>query len=180
MSTAGIRRAGWAALWAAAALAAAGCGGSPSAPATATTAAASPSPSSPSATPSGTASAAATSTVSGIAQGFPSTLIPLMPGATAKATSFDASTTPAGAVLVATTNAPVAEALAFYSASFTGQGFTAVPAASPSAAPGTGAPAQTLDFVRADGQETANVSAVTANGVTTVTVGASVAPANFK
>ena len=103
-----------------------------------------------------------------------------MPGATAKATSFDASTTPAGAVLVATTKAPAAEALAFYSASFTSQGFTAVPAASPSAAPASGAPAETRDFVRADGQETANVSAVTANGVTTVTVGASVAPASFK
>ena len=55
-----------------------------------------------------------------------------------------------------------------------------MPSASPSGAPSTGAQPQTLDFVRADGQETANVSAVTANGTTTVTVGASVAPANFK
>lgn len=122
--------------------------------------------------------------MSAIAAGFPSQTLPLMPGATALATSFDASTTPAVASLVAgSSKSSAPEMLDYYTKTLTGEGFTAVPAASASSSTSASiAAAGTLvrDFVRSNGAETATVTVVTANGQAVATVGVSVAPSSLK
>jgi hypothetical protein len=172
------------------ALAVAGCGGqtgsAAQSPAPAGSAAATASPS-PSSTVSGRATAsasAANATVSAVAPGFPSQTLPLMPGATALATSFDASASPAVASLVAgSSSASASEMLDYYTKTLTGEGFTAVPAASASSSTSASmAAAGTLvrDFVRSNGSETATVTVVTANKQAVATVGVSVAPSSLK
>jgi hypothetical protein len=107
-----------------------------------------------------------------------------MPGASALATSFDASASPAVASLVAgSSKSSATEMLDYYTQTLTGEGFTAVPAAS--ATSGTSASiaaAGTLvrDFVRSNGSETATITVVTANGQAVATVGVSVAPSSLK
>ncbi len=122
--------------------------------------------------------------MSAIAPGFPSQLIPLMPGATPLATSFDGSTDPAVASLVAGSSKSSAnEMLEYYTQELTRQGFIAVPAASASAGTASAlAAAGTLvrDFVRSGGKETATITVVTANGQAVATVGISVNQSAFK
>ncbi|GAB3286583.1 hypothetical protein GCM10027449_33450 [Sinomonas notoginsengisoli] len=122
--------------------------------------------------------------MSAIAAGFPSQTLPLMPGAAALATSFDASASPAVASIVASNSkASAAEMLDYYTKTLTAQGFTAVPNASASSSASSAiAAAGTLvrDFVRSNGSETAAITVVTANGQAVATVGVSVAPASLK
>jgi hypothetical protein len=106
-----------------------------------------------------------------------------MPGATPLATSFDGSTDPAVASLVAgSSKSSASEMLEYYTQELTRQGFSAVPASSASAKSSELAAAGTLvrDFVRSGGKETATITVVTANGQAVATVGVSVAPSAFK
>ena len=166
------RHAGLTALAAAAAVSLAACsspapsaspGSTVSVPATASPTAAGPSPS---------AAPGTTATVGGRVPGFPQKLLPLMPGATVVSSSFDKTTSPATAALVATTKATPAAILAFYTKSLTGQGFKAVPGDA------VGSVAS-KDFVRGD-SETVNVSVVKSGGVATFTIGANVAAKSVK
>ncbi|MDQ4500794.1 hypothetical protein [Sinomonas sp. ASV322] len=169
------RHGGLVAVIALAALAMAGC----SSPANGGAASPSPSASSSSASPSATASATATpsgsasATVNAMVPGFPTQLIPIMPGATPLQTSYDASTNPQSASLVASTTATSDQILDFYSKAFTGQGFTAVAKTKVGST-------DSQDFVRSGGKETVNVAVVVVNGRTTFTVGASVASGTIK
>lgn len=166
------RQAGLAALAAMAAVALAACSSpAPSAAPESTTAApatASPTP----AGPSPSASPGTTATVGGLVPGFPQQLLPVMPGATVVSSSFDKTTSPATAALVATTKATPAAILAFYTKSLAGQGFKAVPGDA------VGSVAS-KDFVRGD-SETVNVSIIKAGGVATFTIGANVAAKSAK
>lgn len=166
------RRAGLASLAAATALALAACSSTaPSALPESTTPAAATASAVP-AGPSPSASPGTTSTVGGLVPGFPQNLLPLMPGATVVSSSFDKTTSPATAALVATTKATPAAVLAFYTKSLTGQGFKAVPGDA------VGSVAS-KDFVRGD-SETVNVSVVPSGGVATFTIGANVAAKSAK
>jgi hypothetical protein len=95
-----------------------------------------------------------------------------MPGATVVSSSFDKTTSPATAALVATTKATPAAILAFYTKSLTGQGFKPVPGDA------VGSVAS-KDFVRGD-SETVNVSVVKSGDVATYTIGANVAAKSVK
>jgi hypothetical protein len=105
--------------------------------------------------------------------GFPTKLIPVMPGSTPLSTSYDATATPSTASLVASTNAAPGDILSFYAGQFSAQGFTSVPATKVGST-------DSQDFVRSGGKETVNVAVVEVNGRTTYTVGASVAPGTIK
>ncbi|MEA5456875.1 hypothetical protein SPF06_19305 [Sinomonas sp. JGH33] len=171
----GNRQGGFVAVVVFAALAVAGCspaangnGSSPS-PSAAPSSASSIASASASATPSGSSSA----TVNAMVPGFPTQLIPIMPGATPLSTSYDASANPQAASLVASTSSTSDQILDFYSKAFTAQGFTAVAKTKV----GT---TDSQDFVRSGGKETINVAVVVVNGRTTFTVGASVAPGTIK
>jgi hypothetical protein len=95
-----------------------------------------------------------------------------MPGATVISSSFDKTSTPATAALVASIKAPTATVVDFYTKHLEGQGFKAVPGDA------VGAVAS-KDFVRND-SETVNVAAVEAAGVSTFTIGANVAAESAK
>ncbi|MET3719800.1 hypothetical protein ABIB27_001647 [Arthrobacter sp. UYEF21] len=100
-------------------------------------------------------------------EGFPTTLIPVMPGATVISSSFDKNSQPATVALVASLTAPTAAVADFYTKHLEGLGFKAVPGDA------VGAVAS-KDFVR-NGNETVNVAVVEAAGVSTFTIGANVA-----
>ncbi len=119
-----------------------------------------------------TASPGTSANVGTIVAGFPETLLPLMPGATVISSSFDKTSTPATAALVASINAPAAAVVDFYTKHLEGQGFKAVPGDA------VGAVAS-KDFVRND-SETVNIAAVEAAGVSTFTIGANVAAESAK
>ncbi|MGY4542879.1 hypothetical protein ACVWY0_002804 [Arthrobacter sp. UYNi723] len=119
-----------------------------------------------------TASPGTSATVGTIVAGFPETLLPLMPGATVISSSFDKTSTPATAALVASINAPTAAVVDFYTKHLEAQGFKAVPGDA------VGAVAS-KDFVRND-SETVNIAAVEAAGVSTFTIGANVAAESAK
>lgn len=104
-----------------------------------------------------TASPSATSTSEAIAEGFPTDLIPLLPGSTALTTSFEETSTLFTASLSGSTDAPAKEILAFYAKAFSDQGFT------PSD-PEVQDPATVQQFVRSDGDDTANVTVVSRDG----------------
>ncbi|HEY8754231.1 MAG TPA: hypothetical protein VIM40_11360 [Arthrobacter sp.] len=162
------------ALAAAALLAVAAC--SPAAPEAATSSAGSAAPTSgtfpvtASASPSELPGTSAT--VGKIVAGFPGTLLPLMPGATVISSSFDKTSTPATAALVASITAPAAVVVDFYTKNLTTQGFKAVPGDA------VGAVAS-KDFVR-NGSETVNVAVIETAGVSTFTIGANVAVESAK
>ncbi|MCC3271915.1 hypothetical protein MUK71_06580 [Arthrobacter zhangbolii] len=150
-------------------LVAAGCteeGGtdSPASAAASQTAGASlPAQSGPASTPSASASPVA------LADGFPTTLIPVMDGAEIRSSTVDRTGTQVSAVLVETTTAPAADVFAFYDKALTAQGFTAAESAA-------GAPAS-RDYIRtgAAEPETVNVTVTARTGEpSTVTVGATV------
>lgn len=175
-------RAALAAAGLSAALLVAGCGSGGSAPES--TAAASsagsvtPSPSaasSPSASAStpATQNPKATATVGALVSGFPTTLIPLMPGATLQSTSLDKTKPLVTASLVATTKAKSADVITFYSDALQKQGFTALPGDA------VGSVAS-KDFTRAKGAETVNLALVVTGSSVTFTVGANVLPASLK
>ncbi|MFP3462145.1 hypothetical protein R5O87_14960 [Arthrobacter globiformis] len=121
---------------------------------------------SPSATPGTSA------TVGALVAGFPSKLLPVMPGAKVVASSFDKSTTPATAALVGSTAAKPAAVVAYYTKALEAQGFKAVPGNA------VGSVAS-KDFVRA-GSETVNIAVPATGGVSTFTIGANVTPESVK
>lgn len=141
----------------------------PSPTTSATPAATATNSASPTVSASDTPSSSASSTVNALVPGFPTKVIPIMPGSTPLSTSYDATTNPAKASLIASTSATSAQILSYYSGQFTGQGFTAV---SPTKVGST----DSQDFVRSNGKETVNVAVVVVDGRTTYTVGASVNP----
>ncbi|MFE4836157.1 hypothetical protein ACFRAU_15940 [Arthrobacter sp. NPDC056691] len=150
------------------------------APGSAAPAATAPTPSSAMAT--ATASAAATAgpsatpgtsaTVGALVAGFPSKLLPVMPGAKVVASSFDKSTSPATAALVGSTAAKPAAVVAYYTKALEAQGFKAVPG-------NTVGSVASKDFVRA-GSETVNIAVPATGGVSTFTIGANVTPDSVK
>lgn len=159
----------------------AGCSGA-SAPAasstSASTSASTPSSGSSSASPSpspSTASPAPTgeSAVKKLVDGFPSQLIPLMPGAVVASSSLQHSAPLAVASLTAAVTAPAADVLTYYTKVFTDQGFAAQPGDAVE-----GVPLKT--FVRADGAEVVTVSVVQTDETATVTIGANVLPTSLK
>lgn len=162
---------GLAALAAGAMLALAAC--SPAAPNVASSSAGTSSPASTvTASASPTASPGTSATVGKVVEGFPETLIPVMPGATVISSSLDKAKQPATAALVANITAPTAAVVGFYTKHLEGQGFKAVPGDA------VGAVAS-KDFVRND-KETVNVAVVEAAGVSTFTIGANAAVESAK
>jgi len=151
-----------------------GCSGAPApapstttSPGTAQSSTSSASPSRASATPT------AQSAVKELVAGFPTQLIPLMPGAVVTSSSLQRSDPLSSAALTATITAPAADVLAYYTKVFTDQGFTAQPGDAVE-----GLPLKT--FVRADGKEIVSVSVVQTGDTATVTIGANVLQASLK
>ncbi|MDN3481690.1 hypothetical protein QMA10_07100 [Arthrobacter sp. APC 3897] len=104
-----------------------------------------------------TATPSTTSTSTAIAEGFPTDLIPLLPGSTALTTSFEETDALFTASLSGSTDSPAKEILAFYAKTFSDQGFT------PSD-PEEQGPATVQQFVRSGGDDTANVTVVSRDG----------------
>jgi uncharacterized lipoprotein len=125
------------------------------------------------ATASGTASSTANATVGALVAGFPATLLPVMPGATVKSSSYNATGAKATAALVADTSASTDAILAFYAKALTDQGFTALPGDSVGGVP-------SKDFARANGTELITLSMVPGTGTVTFTLSANVLPASLK
>ncbi len=128
---------------------------------------------SPSSASSASPTAGATATVGALVAGFPATLLPVMPGAKVKASSFDKTRTPATASVTAAISASSTDVLAYYTKAFQDQGFTALPGDA------VGSVAA-KDFSRANGTETVQVSAVPSESGVTFTVSANVLPASLK
>ncbi|MCW1249539.1 hypothetical protein ODZ83_04950 [Acaricomes phytoseiuli] len=114
-------------------------------------------------------------TVGALVAGFPTGLLPVMPGSQVRQSAYDSSQDPASASLVLTTNASAQEVTDFYTEAFKGQGFTALSGDVVGSVP-------TRDFVRGGGQESVSVSVVSDEGGSsnTVTLGAKVAPGSLK
>ncbi|MBT2550053.1 hypothetical protein J7I85_17355 [Arthrobacter sp. ISL-65] len=127
---------------------------------------------SPTATASPSASPGTSATVGALVAGFPSKLLPVMPGAKVVASSFDKSTSPASVALVGSISAKPAAVVAYYTKALEGQGFTAVPGNA------VGSVAS-KDFVRA-GSETVNIAVPATGGISTFTIGANVTPESVK
>ena len=150
---------------------------SPSNP-NAPTASATPAPRASSTPAPATASAvaptpSAQSAVKTLVAGFPTTVLPLMSGATLQASSIEHSTPVSVASLTASVNAPSADVLAYYSKAFTDQGFSAQPGDAVDGVP-------TKTFVRAQGQEIATVLIVQTGSTATFTLGATLLPTSCK
>ncbi|WP_426998944.1 hypothetical protein [Pseudarthrobacter sp. N5] len=141
----------------------------PSGSASSTTAAEQPSTTAP---PSPSASPGTSATVGALVSGFPQKLLPVMPGATVTSSSFDKTSTPASAALVASITAAPADVVAYYTKELVAQGFKAVPGE-------TVGSVASKDFLRAD-NETVNIAVVEASGVSTFTLGANVAAESAK
>lgn len=131
-----------------------------------------PSPTDAPATASPTASPGTSASVGQMVEGFPKTLIPLMPGATVISSSSDKASVPATVALVASLKAPAAKVVDFYTGHLEGQGFEPVPGSA------VGAVAS-KDFVR-KGSETVNVAVAEAAGVSTFTIGANISVESAK
>ncbi|MDQ1057890.1 hypothetical protein QFZ23_001791 [Arthrobacter globiformis] len=167
-------------LAAGAAVVAAASACTPQAPGSATPAATAPAPSSAVATATASAAAAASpsaspgtsATVGALVAGFPSKLLPVMPGTKVVASSFDKSASPATAALVGSTAAKPAAVVAYYTKALEAQGFKAVPGS-------TVGSVASKDFVRA-GNETVNIAVPATGGVSTFTIGANVTPESVK
>lgn len=117
--------------------------------------------------------ASSTATVGALVPGFPSSLIPLMPGAMVQSSSLDKSKPLVTASLVASSSAKSDDVLAFYAKALQDQGFTALPGDTVGSVP-------SKDFTRADGKETVNISVVPSGSSVTFTIGANVLPASLK
>ncbi|MDR6439144.1 outer membrane receptor protein involved in Fe transport [Paenarthrobacter nicotinovorans] len=124
-------------------------------------------------TESATSAPGATATVNALVPGFPEQLIPVMPKASVRSSSFDKSTSLATAALVGTVKAPPEGVVDYYKTSLEAQGFKLVPG------PEAVGNVTSLDFVRGDG-ETVNVSIRQKEGVSTFTIGANVAAGSIK
>lgn len=118
------------------------------------------------------ASPSPSATVGALVEGFPSKLLPLMPGAKVVSSSFDKTGTPATAAIVGSVGAPAADVLAFYTKELEAQGFKAVPGESVETV-------TSKDFLRGE-NETINVAVVHNGGVSTFTIGANVSPESAK
>jgi hypothetical protein len=127
---------------------------------------------SPTATASPSASPGTSAIVGALVAGFPSKLVPVMPGAKVVASSFDKSTSPATVALVGSVSAKPAAVVAYYTRTLEGQGFTAVPGNAVGSV-------VSKDFVRA-GSETVNIAVPATGGVSTFTIGANVTPESVK
>lgn len=169
-----LKPAGLAAITASALLALAACSQTPSGTSGSTPGASSPATAQSTLTASASPSASpnTSATVGALVEGFPAQLLPVMPGATVVSSSFDKSSVPATAALVATVTAPTASVVDYYTKELATRGFTAVPGDA------VGAVAS-KDFVRGD-SETVNLSAVEAGAVVTFTIGANVAAESAK
>lgn len=143
----------------------------PSSPASASPATATAGPA-PTPEAPGKGSATASSTIGALVEGFPSGLLPLMPGATVISSSFDKSSTPANAALVASIPGPPAPVMEFYTGIFEAQGFQAVPGEA------VGGVAS-KDFVRGT-NEIISLTVVEVAGTSTINLGANVAPESAK
>lgn len=143
----------------------------------ATVAATSSSATSSSASASSTATATATATaqtaIKELVAGFPAKVIPLPKGAQIQASSLETGSTVSTTSLTATTTETPAQILAFYTKSFTAQGFKAQPGDAVD-----GVPLKT--YVRAAGEEIITVSVVVTSATSTFTVGATLLPASMK
>ena len=122
--------------------------------------------------PSPSAEPGTSATVGALVEGFPKTLLPVMPGAQVESSSFDKTDTPATVALVAKISSPAAGVVAFYSKKLESQGFKAVPGEK------VGSVAS-KDFLRG-GNETVNLAVVETAGVSTFTIGANVAAKSVK
>jgi hypothetical protein len=171
-----LKPAGLALAAAAILLAAAACTptapGSASSPGSVTSPESATATSSTTASPSPSASPATSATVGAVVEGFPSKLLPLMPGAKVVSSSFDKSGTPATVALVGSIAAPASDVLAFYMKELEAQGFKAVPGDAVGAV-------VSKDFLRGD-NETVNVAIVSTAGVSTFTIGANVSVESAK
>lgn len=139
----------------------------------ATVAATSSSASSTSASASSTATATAQTAIKELVAGFPAKVIPLPKGAQIQASSLETGSTVSTTSLTATTTETPAQILAFYTKSFTAQGFKAQPGDAVD-----GVPLKT--YVRAAGKEIITVSVVVTSATSTFTVGATLLPASMK
>ncbi|SDQ78864.1 hypothetical protein [Quadrisphaera sp. DSM 44207] len=105
------------------------------------------------------------SSAGGVVEGFPTDLVPVLPGATVTSTSA----VPVGDLqqvsLTAATTAPAEEVLAFYRERLLAAGFAETPNA------------QGATFTRGGGQEDLRVAVVSAGGQQQFTVGGTIAPA---
>lgn len=159
---------------------------SPSAAASPSTSAASPSTSpsaSASASPTASSSAPASpgssagpsdpATSSAVAEGFPTDVVSVMPGSTPLSTSFEETSELYTASLTASTSASAEEILAYYAAKFESQGFT-------SGKVETQKTATLQQFVRAGGNDTANVTVVPGDGGSTFTASINTLPESAK
>lgn len=129
--------------------------------------------SSASASASSTAVATAQTAIKELVAGFPAKVIPLPKGAQIQGSSLETGSTVSTTSLTATTAETPAQILAFYTKSFTAQGFKAQPGDAVD-----GVPLKT--YVRADGQEIITVSVVVTSATSTFTVGATLLPASMK
>lgn len=177
MKVIGERRRAVAAVAAAGALLAlAACTPGPGATAAASSASASAAQptaeSSTTAPPSPSAEPGTSATVGALVDGFPTKLLPVMPGAQVESSSFDKTGAPATVALVAKISEPAADVVSFYSKKLAGLGFKAVPG-------GAVGSVASRDYLRGT-NETVNLAVVEAAGVSTFTIGANVAAESVK
>ena len=130
-----------------------------------------PAPAGTPASSGSTAAPSSTSASAAIADGFPTDLIPVMPGSTPLTTSFEETAELFTASLSAKTAAGTEEILAYYARSFQAQGFTA-------AEPEVQAAATVQQFIRSGADDTANVAVV--KGSSTFTASINVLPESAK
>ena len=96
-----------------------------------------------------------------------------MPKSTPLSTSFEETAELYTASLTASTSVPAAEILAYYAARFESQGFT-------SSKPETQGAATLQQFIRAGGDDTANVTVVPGDGGNTFTASINTLPESAK
>ena len=148
---------------------------SPSAasPSASPTASGSASPSA-AASPGSSASPSETAGSSAVAEGFPTDVISVMPGSNPLSTSFEETSDLYTASLTASTSASAEEILAYYAAKFEGQGYAS------SGKPEKQGAATLQQFVRAGGNDTANVTVVPGDGGRTFTASVNTLPESAK
>lgn len=125
-----------------------------------------------SAAASASPSSTTTSTVGALVAGFPSKSLPILDGAQVKQSAYERGSDSAKASLVLTTSKSAKDAVDFYTKVFTSAGFKQLPGDAVGSL-------ESRTFVRNEGAENANVSALTDSGTTTVTVAMTVAPGSL-
>lgn len=140
----------------------AGCSGDSPAPAAAPTSTA---PASPGTDASPTDGAAPSEAAVGeVVEGFPTDVVPVMPGATVKLSTVATTDGVRQLALAGETSEPADAVLAFYRDALTAQGFTEANAALPQGAVGA-------TFVRGEGSEILTLSVVSVDGKQQFSIG---------